>query len=172
MLHSRQHQTLWHEILPVCGCVSANMTIDILNAEKLRVVLVSDKCKNVGQRSQGTDAVSLRVSFQKTCLTETQSAFLWLLVTGIVYFVDAELRYRSDVFIPTETVTSLCQMAWKTSISMSANLTPTHQLFTWIWKEFFFYHPSLFTMCTSTFSKLVEGSWWVSWRRALISTLL
>jgi hypothetical protein len=37
---------------------------------------------------------------------------------------------------------------------------------------FFIYHPSLFTICTSTFSKLVEGSWWVSWRRALISTLL
>jgi hypothetical protein len=33
----------------------------------------------------------------------------------------------------------------------------------------FFYHPSLFTICTSTFSKLVEGSRWVSWRRALIS---
>jgi hypothetical protein len=37
---------------------------------------------------------------------------------------------------------------------------------------YIFYHPSLFTICTSTFSKLVEGSWWVSWRRALISTLL
>jgi hypothetical protein len=27
----------------------------------------------------------------------------------------------------------------------------------------FFNHPSLFTVCISTFSKLVEGSWWVSW---------
>jgi hypothetical protein len=39
-------------------------------------------------------------------------------------------------------------------------------------KQDFFYHPSLFTICTNTFSKSVEGSWWVSWRRALISTLL
>jgi hypothetical protein len=50
-------------------------------------------------------------------------------VTGIVYFVDVELRDRGDVLIPTETVTLLCQMAWKTLIPMFANLTPTHQFF-------------------------------------------
>jgi hypothetical protein len=87
------------------------MTIDILNVEKLWVVLAPDKCKDVSQRSQSTDAVCLRVSLQKTCLTETQSSSLWLLVAGIVYFVDAELGNRSDVLITTETYTSLCQMA-------------------------------------------------------------
>jgi hypothetical protein len=36
----------------------------------------------------------------------------------------------------------------------------------------FFNHPSLFTICTSTFSKLVEGCRRMAWRRALIGTLL
>jgi hypothetical protein len=90
------------------------MTIDVLNVEELRVVLAPHKRKNVSQRSQGTDAICLRVSLQKTCLTETQGASLRLLVTGIVYFVDVELRDRGDVLVPTETVTPLCQMAWKT----------------------------------------------------------
>jgi hypothetical protein len=35
-----------------------------------------------------------------------------------------------------------------------------------------FYHPSLFTTCTSRFSKLVEGCRWEAWSRALISFLL
>jgi hypothetical protein len=39
-------------------------------------------------------------------------------------------------------------------------------------KMIFFNHPSLFTICTNTFSKSVKGSWWVSWRREIISTLL
>jgi hypothetical protein len=83
------------------------MTIDIFNVEKLRVFLAPDKCKNVSQRSQGTNTVCLRVSLQKTSLTEAQNSSLWFLVTGIVNFVDGELRNRSDVLIPTETVTSL-----------------------------------------------------------------
>jgi hypothetical protein len=40
------------------------------------------------------------------------------------------------------------------------------------WLGLFFYHPILFTICTSTFSKLVEGCRWVAWRGALISVLL
>lgn len=111
MLHSRRQQTLWLKCLPVCGSVSANMTIDIFNVEKLWVVLAPDKCKDVRQRSQGTDAVCLRVSLQETCLTETQSSTLRLLVAGLVYFVDVELRNRSDMLITTETFTSLCQAA-------------------------------------------------------------
>jgi hypothetical protein len=90
--------------LPVSSCVCPDLPTDILNVEQLRVVQAPDKRKDVSQGPEGTDAVCLGVTLQKTRLTETKSSSLWILVAGTVHFVDAELRNRSDVLIATETV--------------------------------------------------------------------
>lgn len=94
--------------LPVSCCVHANLPTDILNGEQLGVVLTPNKCKDVSQGSEGTDAVCLRVSLQKTRFTETKSSPLRIFVACSMYFVDVELRNRCDVLVTTETVTYFC----------------------------------------------------------------
>lgn len=54
--------------LPISGGVCANMSVEVLDTEQLRIVIAANQRKYLAQRSKGANAVSLRIALQQARL--------------------------------------------------------------------------------------------------------